>query len=89
MSSSFHEVTINVRVEVTDPAALKAQASFCSQARDGSGNHSVYVPASVELALVDRFAALMNELFEPAFGMRVVQHRETLQSWAVGPRPPE
>jgi len=82
MTPSFYDVTISARVEVVDPVALKAASSFSgSSSRAGD---DIYVPETVELALIDRFAALMNPLFQPAAGMRVWQHSERLEPCSDG-----
>lgn len=87
MPSSFHTVTITLKVEVTDPTQLRAAMAFTAEAPDGSGP-VLYVPADVELAVVDRLAAVLNKLFEPALGMRVVEHCEAVDSWTSrGTRP--
>jgi hypothetical protein len=78
---SFHDLTITVRVEVTDPAAVLSHPSAMRFRLGPDGEPAVYIPSSVELAVVARFTAMLDRLYEPCAGLMVCEHSEHLAAW--------
>jgi hypothetical protein len=76
---SFHDLTITVRVQVTDPSAVLSSAMRYRIGPDGEP--AVYVPGSVEEAVVARFTAMLDRLYEPCDGFMVCEHSERLAAW--------
>jgi hypothetical protein len=78
---SFHDLTITVRVKVTDPAAVLSHPSSMRFRVGPDGEPAVYVPSSVELAVVARFTAMLDQMYEPSAGLAVCEHSEHLAAW--------
>jgi len=79
--SSFHDLTITVRVEVTDPAAVLSHPSAMRFRTGPGGEPAVYVPSSIEEAVVARFTAMLDRMYEPCAGLTVCEHSERLAAW--------
>lgn len=78
--SSFHDLTITVRLQVTDPAAVLSHPVRCFPA-SGRREAHVHVPGTIEEAVVARFTALLDQMYEPWAGLQVCEHSERLASW--------
>jgi len=79
--SSFHDLTITVRVEVTDPAWVLSHPSAMRWRIGPDGEPAVYVAGSVEEAVVARFTAMLDRMYEPSGGLAVCEHSERLAAW--------
>jgi len=80
-SSPFHDLTITVRVQVTDPAAVLSHPSARHLRVGPDGETAVYLPGSVEEAVVARFTALLDQMYRPCCGLVVCEHSEQLAAW--------
>jgi hypothetical protein len=78
---SFHDVTITVRVQVTDPPAVLSHPSALRYRLGPDGEPAVYVPGSVEEAVIARFTAMLDGMYEPCGGLVVCEHSEQLAAW--------
>lgn len=78
---SFHDLTITVRVQVTDPAAMLSDPSVMRVHVGPDGETTVYLPGSVEEAVVARFTAMLDQMYRPCRGMVVCEHSEQLAAW--------
>jgi hypothetical protein len=81
---SFHDLTITVRVQVTDPSAVLSHPSAMRYRLGPNGEPAVYLPGSVEEAVVARFTAMLDRMYEPCCGLVVCEHSEHLASWDRG-----
>ena len=77
----FHDLTITVRLRVTDPTAVLSHPSAMFSTVGPDGETHVYVPASIEEAVVARFTSLLDQMYEPWAGLQVCEHSERLASW--------
>ena len=70
-----------VRVQVTDPTAVLSHPApwICETGPDGET--AVYLPSSVEEAVVARFTALLDQMYQPSGGLQVCEHSEHLAAW--------
>jgi hypothetical protein len=80
-ASPFHDLTITVRVQVTDPAAVLSHPSAMLIRTGPDGETHVHIPGSIEEAVVARFTALLDAMYEPWAGLQVCEHCERLASW--------
>jgi len=78
---SFHDLTITVRVQVTDPTAVLSDPSVMRFSIGRDGETGVYLPSSVEEAVVARFTALLDQMYQPSRGMVICEHSEQLAAW--------
>ena len=76
-----HDMTIHVRVRVTDPAAVLANICACDTRVGPDGEISVYLPSTVEEAVVATFTGMLDRMFATTSGMHVIDHCEHLASW--------
>ena len=79
--SPFHDLTITVRLQVTDPAAVLSHPSAMVFSTGQDGQSRVYIPGTIEEAVVARFTALLDSMYEPWAGLQVCEHSERLASW--------
>ena len=79
--SAFHDLTITIRLQVTDPAAVLSHPSATFSSVGPDGKTHVYVPATIEEAVVARFTSLLDQMYEPWAGLQVCEHSERLASW--------
>ena len=77
----FHDLTITVRLQVTDPAAVLSHPSAMFSSIGPDGETHVHVPGTIEEAVVARFTALLDAMYEPWAGLQVCEHSERLASW--------
>ena len=80
-ASPFHDLTITVRLQVTDPAAVLSHPSAMLIGTGPDGETHVHIPGSIEEAVVARFTALLDSMYEPWGGLQVCEHSERLASW--------
>jgi hypothetical protein len=80
-ASPFHDLTITVRLRVTDPAAVLSHPSAMFSSIGPDGESHIYIPGSIEDAVVARFTALLDQMYEPWAGLQVCEHSERLASW--------
>jgi hypothetical protein len=80
-ASSFHDLTITVRLRVTDPAAVLSHPSAMFSSIGPDGESHFYIPGTIEGAVVARFTALLDQMYEPWAGLQVCEHAERLASW--------
>jgi len=78
---SFHDLTITVRVKVTDPAAVLSHPSAMRFRVGPDGDPAVYLSSSIEAAVVARFTAMLDRMYEPSAGLAVCEHSERLAAW--------
>jgi len=79
--SPFHDLTITVRVQVTDPTAVVSHPSAMHLRVGPDGQTAVYLPGTVEEAVVARFTALLDKMYHPNSGLVVCEHSEQLVAW--------
>ena len=79
--SPFHDLTLTVRVQVTDPAAVLSHPSAMHLGVGPEGATAVYLPGTVEEAVVARFTALLDTMYRPSGGLVVCEHSEQLAAW--------
>ena len=79
--SPFHDLTLTVRVQVTDSAAVLSHPSATHLRVGPDGAIAVYLPGTVEEAVVARFTALLDNMYEPSGGLVVCEHSEQLAAW--------
>ena len=79
--SPFHDLTITVRVQVTDPAAVLSHPSAMHLRVGPDGQTAVYLAGTVEEAVVARFTALLDKMNQPNGGLVVCEHSEQLAAW--------
>jgi hypothetical protein len=79
--SLLYDLTITVRLRVTDPAAVLSHCSAMFSSIGPDGEIHLHVPGSIEEAVVARFTALLDQMYEPWAGLRVCEHSERLATW--------
>ena len=79
--SPFHDLTLTVRVQVTDPVAVLSHPSATYLTVEPNGQTAVYLPGTVEEAVVARFTALLDQMYQPTGGLVVCEHSEQLAAW--------
>ena len=79
--SPFHDLTITVRVQVIDPAAVLSHPSAMHLRVGPDGETAVYLSGTVEEAVVSRFTAQLDKMYEPSSGLVVCEHSEQLAAW--------
>jgi len=79
--SPFHDLTITVRLQVTDPAAVLSHPSAMFTRTGPDGETHIHIPGTIEEAVVARFTALLDQMYEPCAGLQVCEHSERLASW--------
>ena len=84
---SFHDLTITVRLQVVDPTAVLSHPSAMFSSIGPDGETHVHLPGTIEEAVVARFTALMDSMYEPSAGLQVCEHSEHLTSWDRQRRP--
>lgn len=57
---SFHDVTIQIRVQIIDPAAVLSHPAAMHFSIGPDGHLAVYTPGTIEEAVVSRFTAMMD-----------------------------
>jgi len=80
-AASFHDLVIRVRVQVTDPTAVLSHPCAMHLCTGPDGETAVYLPSSVEEAVVARFTALLDQMSQPCGGLQVCEHSEHLAAW--------
>jgi hypothetical protein len=75
-AASFYDLVSTVRVQVTDPTAVLSHPApwICETGPDGET--AVYLPSSVEEAVVARFTALLDQMYPTirrAAGLRTLR----------------
>ena len=81
ITSVVNNLVITVRVEVTDPTAVLSHPCAMHLYTGPDGETDIYLPSSVEEAVVARFTALLDQMYEPWAGLQVCEHCERLASW--------
>ncbi len=76
-----HDLTIYVRVRVTDPAAVLANECACDARVGPDGELSIYLPGTIEEAVVAIFTCWLDRMFESTSGLQVIDHSEQLAGW--------
>ena len=79
--SPFYDLTIHLRVQVIDPAAVMAHPSASFSSIGPDGHLHLYLPGSVEEAVVARFTTMFDQLYSTTAGLRVTEHSEHLAEW--------
>ena len=77
-AASFHDLIITVRVKVTDRTAVPSHPCAMYLWTGAGGETAVYLPSSVEEAVVARFTALLDQMYQPCGGLQVCEHSEYL-----------
>jgi hypothetical protein len=83
--ASFHDLVITVRVKVTDRTAVLSHPCAMYLWTGADDETTVYVPGSVEEAVVARFTALLDHMYQTCDGLEVCEHSEYLTAWQRHP----